>query len=257
MNVSLEAILIVCPLIFLAGFIDSIAGGGGLISLPAYLAAGLPPHFALGTNKFSSTFGTFFSTIRFLKSRQMHLKSAAISAVGTLAGSFGGAKLALMFDEKALRYCMLVLLPAMTTVILFKRNFGEKDKTSVMSDRALILLSLLSGLIIGAYDGFFGPGTGTLLIFIYTGVIGFNFVTASGNTKLVNLSSNVAALLTFLINHRVAFMIGIPAAFFGIFGNWLGSGLAIRGGVKIIRPVFICILTILFIKIGYDVYTSL
>ena len=225
MDVSIEAILIVCPLIFIAGFIDSIAGGGGLISLPAYLAAGLPPHFALGTNKFSSTFGTLFSTIRFIKNKRIHVKSALFSAAGALVGSFAGAKLALMFDENLLRYCMLLLLPAITVIILVKRNFGEKDTSYTLSDKAMIILSLLSGLIIGAYDGFFGPGTGTLLILVYTGVIGFNLVTASGNTKVVNLSSNIAALITFLLSNRVVFAIAIPAAFFGIFGNlaWIRS----------------------------------
>jgi uncharacterized membrane protein YfcA len=121
------------------------------------------------------------------------MKSALFSAAGALVGSFAGARLALLFDEKLLRYCMLFLLPLVTAIILFKRNFGEKDTNSAMSGKALIILSILSGLIIGAYDGFFGPGTGTLLILVYTGIIGFNLVTASGNTKIVNLSSNIAA----------------------------------------------------------------
>lgn len=247
-----HTLAIICPLVFAAGFVDSIAGGGGLISLPAYTLAGLPMHFALATNKFSSTFGTFFSAMRFFKSGKIHLKSAVASVFSALLGSFLGAKLALALDEKYLKYCLVVLLPVIAVFIATRRGFGEKDSTLSLSDMKIIVLSVISGLVIGAYDGFFGPGTGTFLILMYTGVIGFNLTVSSGNAKLVNLASNVSALATFLIDGKVLFSIGIPAVLFGILGNWIGSGLAIKNGAKIIRPIFICVVFLLFLTILFD-----
>lgn len=252
MNETVILLLKICPFIFLAGLVDSIAGGGGLISLPAYMFAGLPIHFAYGTNKFSSTFGTFFSTLRFVRSGKIHYISAVISAAAALFGSHWGAKAALALDEKYLKYCLVVLLPVIGVFVLTRRGFGEKETAAELSRIKVILLSFLSGLLIGAYDGFFGPGTGTFLILIYTGVIGFSLITASGNAKVVNLSSNIAALITFIIGGKVSFIVGIPAALFGILGNWIGSGLAIKNGAKVIKPVFIGVLALLFIKIVVD-----
>lgn len=253
MQDTLRTLLIVCPLVFIAGFIDSIAGGGGLISLPSYMLAGLPPHFAYGTNKLAMSFGTFFSTARFARSGKIHYKSAVISALCALAGSYLGARAALALDEKYLKYCLLVLLPVIAVFLLTRKGFGEKDVSSGISNKKMILFSMLSGLIIGAYDGFFGPGTGTFLILAYTGLIGLNLTTASGNAKVVNLASNIAAVVTFIQGGKVAFEIGIPAAIFAIMGNWIGSGLAIKNGAKIIRPIFIIVVILLFASIGYDI----
>ncbi len=244
-----RTMLLICPLIFAAGLVDSIAGGGGLISLPAYVFAGLPMHFAYGTNKFSSMFGTLFSTLRFVKSRKVYLKSAIISAIGALAGSALGAKAALSLSDIYLRYTLIIMLPVIAVFILAKRNFGENNRVKHLSGRKIIFLSAITGVVIGAYDGFFGPGTGTFLILVYTGAIGFDMTTASGNSKIVNLSSNIAALVTFLLSGKVLFGIGIPAALFGIAGNWIGSGLAIKNGSKVIKPVFIGVFALLFLKI--------
>lgn len=252
MQITIQMLLLICIFIFIGGFIDSIAGGGGLISLPAYIAAGLPAHFALGTNKFSSSFGTLISTIRFIKSKKIHYKSALTSAAAALLGSFAGAETALMIDQKYLKYLLLILLPAIAVFILTRRGFGEKDRTINLSDKKIILLSVLSGLLIGAYDGFFGPGTGTFLILMYTAVIGFDMTTASGNAKVVNLASNISAVVTFLASGKVMLAIGIPAAISGILGNWFGSGLAIKKGAGVIKPVFMGVLILLMCKIVYD-----
>lgn len=254
MHVDILKLVILCPLIFIAGFIDSIAGGGGLISLPSYMLVGVPVHAAYGTNKLSSCCGTFFSAARYLKDGKIHLPSAAASAALALLGSFFGAKAALALDETFLRYCLIVLIPVIAVFILTRRNFGEKDRTAVLSARRIILLSMLSGFVIGAYDGFFGPGTGTFLILIYTGVIGFDLTTASGNAKVVNLASNIAALATFLGSGVVRLELGIPAALFGILGNWIGSGLAIRKGARVIKPVFMLVIMLLMVKIVLDIF---
>lgn len=245
-------ILIICPLAFLAGFIDSIAGGGGLISLPAYLFIGLPSHMALGTNKLSSSFGTLIATLRYAKNGQVHYKSALTAALAALVGSYAGAQLAMAFDEKFLKLLLVFLLPAIAFLVLTRKKFGEESKVSDLSNKKVIILSAATGLILGAYDGFFGPGTGTMLILAFTGIIGFNLATASGNTKIVNLASNIAAVTAFITGGSVVFAIGIPAAVCGMLGNWLGSGLAIKNGAKVIRPVFIGVVALLFGKVLWD-----
>ncbi|MDP4092964.1 MAG: TSUP family transporter [Bacillota bacterium] len=247
-------IITVCPLIFVAGFVDSIAGGGGLISLPAYLFAGLPVHYAYGTNKLSSTFGTMFSAFRFLKNGKIHLKSAVAAVISALFGSYLGAKAALALSDIYLRYFLIIMLPVAAVFIITRKKFGEENRISYLSGFKIFGLSLLIGLVMGVYDGFFGPGTGTFLILLFTGVIGFNLTVASGNAKLVNLASNIAALVTFSADSKVFFELGIPAAIFGIAGNWLGSGLAIKNGAKIIKPVLVVVIILLFAKILYDVF---
>ncbi len=239
-------------MVFLAGLVDSIAGGGGLISLPAYLFSGMPVHYAYGSNKFSSSFGTLFSTVRFMKIGRIHYISAFSAAAGALCGSWLGARIALALDDRYLKYCLLVLLPAITVFIAFKNNFGEKE-TRLGSKPRVIALSVLVGFVIGTYDGFFGPGTGSFLILAFTEIVGFDLRTASGNTKVVNLSSNIAALVTFIAAGKVAYALAVPATFFGIVGNWIGSGLAIKNGKKIIRPVFLFVLLLLFVRILTDI----
>lgn len=256
MNITTQLIMTVCPLIFLAGFIDSIAGGGGLISLPAYLFVGLPMHNAIATNKFSSTFGTAISTYRFFKSGNINLKSAFASVVGALAGSYAGARLALALEEKYLQYFLIIALPVIAVFVLTRKSFGKDDAATKLSDAKIIIYSVISGFLIGAYDGFFGPGTGTFLILVYTGIIGFNLKTASGNAKIVNLTSNITALVTFIFSSKVIFWVGLPAALCGILGNWLGSGLAIKKGSRVIKPFIIIVMILLFGKIVYDLIMS-
>jgi len=252
MQITIEKLLMICPLIFLAGFIDSIAGGGGLISLPSYLFIGLPSHAALGTNKFSSSIGTLVATLRYAKNKQVHYKSALAAAIAALLGSYSGALMALAFDEKFLKVLLIIMLPVMAVFILTRKKFGEENKISALSNKKVIILSIITGLVLGTYDGFFGPGTGTFLILAFTGVIGLDLATASGNTKVVNLASNIAALVAFITGDSVIFAVGIPAAICGMLGNWLGSGLAIRNGAKVIRPVFIGVMVLLFVKILWD-----
>jgi uncharacterized protein len=252
MSETIRMLFIICPLVFTAGLVDSIAGGGGLISIPAYIITGMPIHLVYGTNKFSAAFGTFFSVVRFIKGKRIHYYTALISALCALIGSYIGAKAALALDEKYLRYSLIIMLPVITIFIFTKKDFGERNIARKLSLKRMALLSIIIGVSIGFYDGFFGPGTGTFLILAYTGILGLNLTTASGNAKVVNLASNIAALIAFAYGNKVSYSIGIPAALFGILGNWIGSGLAVKNGQKVIRPVFIGAIILLFIKICYD-----
>ncbi len=252
MIVTWHTYAIILPAVFFAGLVDSIAGGGGLISVPAYLAAGLPPHYVLGNNKFSSCFGTLFATLRYHQERLIDLPVALASAVCALVGSFLGARAVMMLDPGFLRYVLIILVPVITVFFFAKGDLGSVDRSAAVAPRKKFLLAAPAALAIGFYDGFFGPGTGTFLILFYALVLKYDMVTANANTKVVNLASNVAALAAFLAGGKVIYAIGLPAAACGIAGNLLGARLVIRKGNRAIRPVFLGVLTLLFIKIAYD-----
>lgn len=245
-------LLIICPLVFCAGFIDAVAGGGGIISLPAYIFAGVPIHIAYGTNKFANCIGTCTASIKFFKSGNIKLKPALLSAFGALIGSWFGAQLVLLLDEKYLKYSLMMILPIVAVFLLFNRQFGSQDDIREIPKNKIYILSIIIGLIIGAYDGFFGPGTGTFLVLAFTSFLGFNLITASGNAKIVNLSSNFAALIAYALNGKVLFTVGIPAAACAIAGNYLGAYFAIKGGSKIIKPIILVVVAMLFFKVIID-----
>ncbi|MEG2349917.1 MAG: TSUP family transporter [Hungatella sp.] len=241
--------LIVCPLVFLAGLVDSIAGGGGLISLPAYLIAGVPAHVALGTNKLSSTLGTTVSTLRFAKNGFIEGRIAVTAAAAALIGSVIGANLSLLISESVIKSMMIVVLPIVAFYVLKNKNMGQDPLTDTLPENTMLAIAVTAAFFLGAYDGFYGPGTGTFLILVLTGVAKMNVKKASGLTKVINLSSNVAALITFIINGKVLYPLGIASGAFCIAGHYIGSGMVVHNGQKIVRPVVLIVLTILFIKI--------
>lgn len=256
MNELVHTLLIVCPLVFLAGVVDAVAGGGGLISLPAYLLAGLPAHLASGTNKCGNVFGTLLATGRFLRRGQVHTLSALSAAPAALVGSWMGARLNLVLPERYLYYIMLAIVPVMALFLLLRRDFGGEDRSHTLAPAALGVRSALVGLALGAYDGFFGPGAGTFLMLAFTGLCRFDLLTASGNTKVVNSASNLAALATFAAHGEVLWAVGLPAAACGVLGGYVGSGLALRGGAKVIRPMFFVVLVLLVARLVYDLALS-
>ena len=255
MNIQLGALdyLIVLPLVFLAGIIDSIAGGGGLITLPAYWIIGIPPAVALGTNKFASFSGTTFTTVRFLKAGLLDVPVAIIGAAFGLVGSWIGTQTALTVSAGFFNILLLVLIPIVAVVILATPRTGTVNRAREIKLGKRLVLGSLAGLVIGFYDGFFGPGTGTFLILIYTLVLKYDFVTANANAKLVNLASNFDALIGFIIAGKVLYAVAIPAAFCGIAGNLLGSSLVLKRGNKLIRIIFILVLVLLMLKILADI----
>lgn len=239
--------LIVCPLVFLAGLIDSIAGGGGLISLPAFMIAGVPPHMALGTNKLSSTMGTTVSTIRYGRNGFIRGKLAVTASAAALIGSPIGANLSLLVSEKVIRNMMIVILPIVAYYVLRNKNMGEGEDIDTLPESQVLVIAVIAAFVIGIYDGFYGPGT--FLILILTGVAKMGIKKASGLTKVINLSSNIAALVTFVINGKVMYSLGLAAAAFCIMGHYLGSGMVVHNGQKIVRPIVLVVLAILFLKI--------
>jgi uncharacterized membrane protein YfcA len=236
---------------FFAGFIDSIAGGGGLIQLPALLI-GLPKSETaevLGTNKLSSIFGT--STAAALYRKQIKPDPKVLLAMGlpALIGSAGGAMLASKIPTSSMRPMVLVLLIIVAVYTWFKPDLGKFENLRHLPKRR-VQIAALAGVIIGFYDGIFGPGTGSFLMLILVASLGYAFITASAIAKVVNVATNVGAILVFGINGAVIWQIGIIMGVANISGAVIGARLAIKGGSTLVRKVFLLVTVALIVKVG-------
>ncbi len=251
MEITWVTFLIVCPMVFLAGFVDSIAGGGGLISLPAYMLSGLPAHAAVATNKLSSSVGTVVSTARYLKNGFVDLKLAIPSVLMAIAGAQIGSRLALLVEDQVFKIMLLVALPVIALWVLTHKNLDPPEGAKADRKKQFIVVTAAS-LVIGLYDGFYGPGTGTFLTLVYTALCKMKVLKAAGNVKLANLASNLSSLLVFLMNGVVLIPLGLAASVFSIAGHWLGSGLAMKNGAKLVRWVIVAVLALLFVKVITD-----
>lgn len=253
MDITIWTYIIVIPLVFLGGLVDSIAGGGGLISLPAYYLAGFSPIYALGTNKFSAVFGTSVAAYKYAKTGNLVWRVAAFSAIGCLLGAGGGTSLATLLDEKILKIIVLVALPCVAVFLALSKGLGrDGSEMKDLSKTKTAVVSLVIGLAIGFYDGLIGPGTGTFFILLFCGIFGMDMLRAGGCAKIANLASNLASVIVVLRSGHIAFVVGIPAIFAAIAGNWCGSRIAIKGGAKRIRAVIYVVLALLFLKIVGD-----
>ena len=251
MNLTPMTFLIICLLLFLAGFVDSIGGGGGLISLPAYLLAGLPVHQAIATNKLSSSCGTALSTGRFLRHGLINLKLSVPSVVAALAGASLGARLSLLVSENVMKYILFAVLPLAAFFVLNRHLFADRGSEAV-ADKRTVVVCILSAFLIGMYDGFYGPGTGTFLIISFTVFARMSVPSANAQAKVINLTSNITSLTVFLLNGQVMLLLGLAGAVCNMAGSYLGSGLALTKGTKIVRPVILGVLLLLFLKIIID-----
>lgn len=248
----IKTCLIVCPLVFLAGFIDSVAGGGGIISIPAYFVAGVPTKMALGTNKLVAFCGTSLSAYKYMKDGKSDLRIGAISAVGSVIGSALGTSLALVIPESVLKTLLMIVIPIIAVFLAVKKNFGNTEKKLDISFLRLVFISFIIGICIGCYDGLIGPGTGTFLIMAFSGILKMDLLKASGCAKISNLASNLASLIIYAVNGEVNFLLAIPAAVFCMAGNLFGEKYAVRGGAKNVRKVMFVVLALLIIKTVMD-----
>ena len=247
MALTPKMLLIVLVGVFLASFTDGVAGGGGIISVPTYFLAGLPVHLALGTNKLSSSIGTAVSAARFIRGGYVDWKRAVPSVALALYGAQLGTRLELALDETYLKWLLLIVLPIVAVVVLRQKKLPEEAGDVPPGRRTAIVLA--ASFVVGAYDGFYGPGTGTFLVLIYCGLAKMDLRTASGNVKLVNLASNIGALATSLMSGKVFLVLGLIGALASVAGHYIGSGLAIKNGSKIVRPVILGVLILLAIKV--------
>jgi uncharacterized membrane protein YfcA len=236
---------------FFAGFVDSIAGGGGLIQLPALLI-GLPKSETaevLGTNKLSAVFGTTTAAALYRKQIKPDPKVLIAMGVPAFLGSAGGAVLASKIPTSSMRPMVLVLLIVVAIYTWFKPDLGKFENLRHHSKRR-IQIAAIAGAVIGFYDGIFGPGTGSFLMLILVASLGYAFITASAIAKVVNVATNVGAILVFGIHGAVIWQIGIIMGVANISGAIIGSRLAIKGGSTLVRKVFLIVTIALIIKVG-------
>ena len=239
-------------MLFLAGFVDAIGGGGGLISLPAYLFAGLPVHTAIATNKLSSSCGTALATGRFIRKGLVNFRLAVPSVIAAVLGSSLGAKLSLGVSETVMKYVLLAVLPTAAFFVLNKHLFRNEGKHEAVADRRTLVVCVAAAFVIGIYDGFYGPGTGTFLIIAFTVFARMTVGSANAQAKVINLTTNITSLTVFLLNGQVLLPLGLAGALCNMAGNWVGSGLAIAKGTKIVRPVILLVLLLLLAKILFN-----
>jgi uncharacterized membrane protein YfcA len=246
-------IVLLSMMSFLAGFIDSVAGGGGLVLLPSILLAGLPPQVALGTNKFAALFGTSTALANYVKNGKLIWRMAYLGLPFSLTGSVIGTKAILHFDQSTTAKIIVMMLP-ITAIAVFLPKRQLKTSISELSRRDLYLFTPLVCAVLGFYDGFFGPGTGTFLTFAFYLFLGLHLVNAAAITKLFNLASNLGSFATFALAGKVLYGFGLPLAISNLAGGYLGSVLAIRKGQQFIKVLLLIAFLILFVTLLFRVW---
>ena len=239
-------------LVFFAGVVDSLAGGGGLITLPAYLAAGLDPALVLGTNKLASSIGTTAACLNYQRRHRLAPSDLAWPTLSCLIGAFLGARLAVRIGPAFIRAAILVILPILASLLLRRRRFGERDDSARHSTGGLRLLMAGISLPLGFYDGLFGPGTGTFMALALARVCGFDLLAATTRAKWLNLATNMSALLAFSLAGRVDRELGLAMGLASVCGNVAGSHLGLKRGAHAIRPAVIAVCAALFVKLLLD-----
>lgn len=233
---------------FVAGLVDAIAGGGGLLTLPALLTAGLPPHVALGTNKGQAVFGAVSSFASFWYRGAVDRSRAVVGMAFGFAGALTGAALLFLFSPERLRPIMLVLLVVAAVVVALRRTATASTPIATRPRLALAGFALA----VGIYDGFFGPGTGSILIVGNALLFGDSLMRASGNAKVINLATNIAALITFAIRRTIIWRLALPMAAANALGAYVGAHLAVRRGDAFVRKVVLLVVFAVVVKLAID-----
>lgn len=248
MELSAEIIAFLMAVAFVAGFIDAMAGGGGLLTLPALMAAGVPPVAAVATNKLQSTFGTGGAFLAFALKGHIDFRRFALPALGVFVGSALGAFALQRIDPGFLAAFIPLLLVAIAVYFLFSPRMSEEDRHSRLGP--LSLLTVLA--LIGFYDGFFGPGTGSFLITALVALGGFGLVRAIAHTKMLNFASNLAGLAVMAVGGKVLWLAGLAMAVASIAGNQAGAYLAMRFGGRGVRPLLVVMSLALTVRLLSD-----
>ena len=248
-----------CFFAFLAGFVDSVVGGGGLIQLPALLiflpaesSRTLAPVF--GTNKFSSVCGTSMAVVQYAKRVRIHWPLLLPAAIAALIFAFLGARAVSFIRKEAMEPVILALMIAVAIYTFWKKDFGNLHAPKLSPKKAQTL-AILVGVVIGFYDGFFGPGTGSFLIFIFIGVFGFDFLNASAHAKVINLATNIAAVSYFAATNNVLYRFAVPMAACNIVGSVTGTRLALLKGNRFVRVIFLTVVTAMIVRYAYQILT--
>lgn len=257
---ELYKLIIICPLIFIAGIIDAIVGSGSIISVPTYLVAGLPVHYAYGTHKFVSFWGMLVSAMRHVKNKNYELRLVIIFSILCMLGTYAGSKLILYINEIYLQYILISFIIIFFIFSVVKKYLKLKKKdnkivkkqinsTKDLSPKKRLILSLIIGLVVGIYSGTIGIGSISILILIFIKIFKIDEVKSSGNANIIVCSLNLVAMVTFILNKKVMLAIAIPATISSMLGHYVGAGLAMKKANKIIEPLLKIIFVILFMEL--------
>lgn len=238
---------------FLAGFVDSIAGGGGIITIPVLLASGMPPHIALATNKLQSSFGSFTASANYIRKGLVNLKEVYLGILFTFIGAVIGTKMILLLNPEVLVKILPIMLILIFLYTIFSPKIGSEDRHSVLKPT---FFYFIFGLAIGFYDGFFGPGTGTFWTIAFVSLLGLNLKKATAHAKIMNFTSNIVSLGVFFLSGNMLFVVGCIMGIGQILGAYLGSNLVVKKEVGFIRVFFLSIVGISVLKLVYDNYLS-
>ena len=254
MEWQFSQLFIICPFVFIGGMIDAIGGGGGLIYLPAFLISGMPIHYAIGTNKISSSMGTSIAFTKFLLDGYISLKLSACGVIFALIGSSLGAKTALLISDQIFKILMLFILPVTAFYVFKSQDLLTEERDSMPITARTYVICVLIAFFLGFYDGFYGPGAGTFMLLFLAGAAKLSVQKANGVAKAINLATNLAALAVYLMNGKAILILGVTAGIFCIAGNYIGAKFFERGGSKAVRPVILVVLSLFFIRVIYDLF---
>lgn len=247
-----KTLLIICPIFFISGIIDSIGGGGGLIALPTYLMIGLPIRTAYGCNKLQAGLGNLVSAVKYFRKNMVDLKIALISAITAMIGAYFGTKIIFLLPEEAIQRAITIALPIIALVMVLRKTNAENVIMKSEISKKTIVQALVVGVIMGFYNSLFGPGIGTIAIIAFTMIMHYDARVASGNGKVLIVLTNAIALVSYVRTGNVAYEIAAPAAISAILGNLIGVNLAIKKGEKIIKPVMLVVVVITVLKFALE-----
>lgn len=248
-------LLFVCAASLLAGLVDAIVGGGGLILVPALFATypGTHPATLFGCNKGASVWGTGMATWRYSRRVQLNWLSLLPAALAGGVGAFSGAWAVTLVSPDFLRKLLPLVLLAVLLYTLARKDLGQQHRPRY-AGRAEVLPAVAIGLVVGAYDGFFGPGTGSFFIFLWVRWLGYDFLHASASAKLLNTATNIAALTLFAAKGHIWWHLALAMALANVVGSLVGTQLALRLGTGFVRQVFMAVVSALILKTGYDAF---
>ncbi|MCR6570487.1 TSUP family transporter [Campylobacter insulaenigrae] len=247
MELELSYYIILFFIAAFAGCVDAIVGGGGLITIPALFACGIPAHLALATNKLQSTFGSFTAVLAYRKSMQIRrvILGILFTAIGAIVGTYS----VLLIDQELVKIIVLICLILIFIYTIFKPDLGHIHNKAKMN---ITSFQIIFGLLLGFYDGFLGPGTGSFWIFACVIFLGFNMKNASINTKILNFTSNVVALVVFLYSYEILWKVGILMGIGQVIGAFIGSRLVLKTQGTFIKKLFLIMVALTIAKVAYD-----
>lgn len=249
-TVSIVTFLIALPACFLGGLLNAISGGGGFITVPALLLAGLPAHYALSTDKIQSFFGMATASFRFIKNGLIYWKVILPAIPAALIGSACGTSLVVLVDAELLSWLLMIILPVVAYITLSKRfNRAAADNSDEPITVKQRILCVVAAFVIGAYDGFYGPGSGTFLTIAFTFAVSMGIIRANAHSKLLNLTTNIGAIIVFALNGKVLLVLAIACGIANMIGAWFGAGLVMKKGINIARPCILIALGLLAVKL--------